>query len=42
MDAEVSWNFQKFMVDENGNWVDFVNSDEDPFCEKIVNWIEKE
>lgn len=39
-DAEVQWNFQKFMIDENGNWVDFVPPREDPFCEKIVNWID--
>ena len=41
MDAEVQWNFQKFMVDENGNWVDFVPPRDDPFSEKIVQWIEK-
>jgi glutathione peroxidase len=41
MDAEVTWNFQKFMIDENGNWVDFVAPKEDPFCDKIVQWIEK-
>ncbi len=39
-DAEVQWNFQKFMIDENGNWVDFVSPNEDPFCEKIIRWIE--
>ena len=39
-DAEVTWNFQKFMVDENGKLVDFVSPKEKPDCEKIVNWIE--
>lgn len=41
MDAEVQWNFQKFMIDENGNLVDFAAPREDPFSEKIVEWIEK-
>lgn len=41
MDAEVQWNFQKFMIDEEGRLVDFVSPQEDPFCPKIINWIEK-
>ena len=41
-DAPVQWNFQKFMIDENGNWVGFVAPKESPFSEKIVTWIEKE
>ena len=39
--APVQWNFQKFMIDENGNWVDFVSPKTKPFSEKIVNWIEE-
>ena len=41
-DASVQWNFQKFMIDENGNWVGFAAPKESPFSEKIVTWIEKE
>ncbi len=41
IEAEVQWNFQKFMIDEKGQLVDFVPPREDPFCEKIVKWIEK-
>lgn len=41
-DAPVQWNFQKFMIDENGNWVDFVAPKESPLSEKIVTWVEKE
>lgn len=41
LDAEVQWNFQKFMVDENGHLIDFVPPREDPFSEKIVKWIEE-
>lgn len=40
-DASVQWNFQKFMIDENGNWVDVVSSKTSPLSETIVNWIEK-
>ena len=41
-DASVQWNFQKFMIDENGNWVGFASPKESPFSDKIVTWIEKE
>lgn len=39
MDEDVSWNFQKFMVDENGNLVDVVKPKESPMDDKIINWI---
>jgi glutathione peroxidase len=39
MDAKVTWNFQKFMIDENGHLVDMVPPKEKPFSEKIVSWI---
>ena len=39
MDAKVKWNFQKFMIDENGNLVDYAPTSENPMSEKIVNWI---
>lgn len=38
-DAPVQWNFQKFMIDENGNWAGMVPPRESPDSEKIVNWI---
>jgi glutathione peroxidase len=38
-DAEVSWNFQKFMIDENGKLVDYAEPREKPKSDKIVNWI---
>ena len=41
-DAEVTWNFQKFMIDKNGNWVGVVPPSESPMCDKIIKWIEKE
>ena len=38
-DAPVKWNFQKFMIDENGHWAGVVMSQDTPRCAKIVNWI---
>ena len=39
MDAPVSWNFQKFMIDEKGQLVDVVPPREKPMSDKIVNWV---
>jgi glutathione peroxidase len=41
MDAEVSWNFQKFLVDEKGNVVDMISPRESPKSEKIIAFITK-
>ena len=41
MDTEVKWNFQKYMIDENGNFVDVAYSKEEPMGDKIVNWVKK-
>jgi glutathione peroxidase len=38
--SSVKWNFQKYMIDENGFLVGNVNSLKSPNCDKIVNWIE--
>ena len=39
MDSEVGWNFQKYLIDENGNLVDVVKSKVKPTDEKIVAWL---
>jgi len=39
IDQEVTWNFQKYLIDENGRLVDVVMPKESPMSEKIVNWI---
>jgi len=39
MDSGVSWNFQKYMIDEAGKLVDMVPPKEKPYSDKIVNWI---
>jgi glutathione peroxidase len=38
-DAEVTWNFQKFMIDEHGNLVDYVSPKTKPDDDKIISWI---
>lgn len=39
-DAPIQWNFQKFMIDENGNWVDVVMPQVSPLINKITEWLE--
>ena len=39
LDQKVTWNFQKFMIDEEGHLVDVVMPKESPMSEKIINWI---
>jgi glutathione peroxidase len=41
MDSEVSWNFQKYLIDENGKLVDMVSPKVKPDDEKILSWITK-
>ncbi len=41
MDSKVSWNFQKYMIDENGKLIDFAKPKEKPMSPKIVDWIEE-
>ncbi len=40
VDADVQWNFQKFMINEQGQLVDFASPRDKPDSEKILNWIE--
>lgn len=39
MDATVTWNFQKFLINEKGELVDFAQPRESPLSERINNWI---
>lgn len=39
MDSEVGWNFQKYLIDENGNLVDMVEPKVKPDDEKILSWV---
>ncbi len=38
-DSEVKWNFQKYLIDENGHVVNFFLSKTLPTDDAIVNWI---
>ena len=39
LDSEVAWNFQKYLIDENGKLVEMVSPKVKPDDEIIVNWI---
>lgn len=38
--SSVKWNFQKYMIDENGFLIGHVASYKSPSCKKIIRWIE--
>ena len=40
MSSSVKWNFQKYMIDENGFLIDYVLSFKSPLNSKITKWIE--
>lgn len=39
LDAKVTWNYQKFMIKENGEVVDAVAPIISPKCNRIVEWL---
>ncbi len=39
MDSDVKWNFQKYLIDENGKLVDVLSSKEKPGSEKVISWL---
>lgn len=41
MDAKIKWNFQKFMIDENGNIAGVIPPQKSPFNDEIINWIKE-
>ena len=40
-DSKVSWNFQKYMIDENGILIGHVPPRKKPYCKDIISWIEE-
>jgi len=42
LDAKVTWNFQKFMIDENGEIVDFLAPLKSVQSKRIINWLNEE
>ncbi|MBN2523396.1 MAG: glutathione peroxidase [Bacteroidales bacterium] len=39
LDAKISWNFNKFLIDENGQVVKHYGSKTNPLSDEIVNWV---
>jgi glutathione peroxidase len=39
MNSKVGWNFQKYLIDENGKLVDMVEPKVKPDDEKILSWV---
>jgi glutathione peroxidase len=39
LDANVTWNFQKFLIDEQGEIVDVVPPLKGPKCNRIIDWL---
>lgn len=42
MNSSVSWNFQKYMIDESGKLVGVVSPKTNPLSEEITSWIESQ
>jgi len=38
-DNKVSWNFHKFLIDEDGSFYKSLPSASDPFCHEILEWL---
>jgi glutathione peroxidase len=41
MDSNVRWNFQKYLIDEEGNLVDVLYPREKPDSDKVLTWLGK-
>lgn len=41
-DAEVKWNFQKYLIDENGKWSGVISYKESPLSEEILGWLSRQ
>jgi glutathione peroxidase len=40
LDSEVKWNFQKYLIDEQGRLVTVYPSAQEPLSDAIINWVE--
>lgn len=38
-DFKVKWNFNKFLIDEQGRLVMYLPSGKDPLCDEVLNWL---
>lgn len=41
IDSDVAWNFQKYLIDENGNLVGYVKPAVKPLSDEVVMWVTK-
>jgi len=41
LDSKVKWNFQKYMIDEEGHLVNYVSPKTSPMSDDIVDWVKK-
>jgi glutathione peroxidase len=41
-DSEVTWNFQKYLIDEKGNLIEVIPPKEKPTSDKVIAWISSE
>ncbi len=41
-DAEIKWNFQKFLIDEKGHLYDIIDPMKKPDGEPVIKWIENQ
>jgi glutathione peroxidase len=39
MDSEVKWNFQKYLIDEDGKLVEVLDPKEKPTSDKVLSWL---
>ncbi|MFO7872874.1 MAG: glutathione peroxidase [Bacteroidales bacterium] len=39
MDAEIAWNFQKFLIDADGQIVDVLSPRDSPLSSEVTDWI---
>ncbi|MBK9596974.1 MAG: glutathione peroxidase [Flavobacteriales bacterium] len=40
LDSKVKWNFQKYLIDEDGNLVTMYPSAQEPLSDPILNWLD--
>lgn len=42
MDVSISWNFQKFLVDEDGQLVEVLSPRDSPMSDNVISWLSAE
>jgi glutathione peroxidase len=40
-DSKVAWNFQKYMIDEEGRLVGHIPPRKGPYCKEIISWLDE-